>query len=101
MNNVSEILEKITDLLKTQVKTETLTGQPFQLGEYTCVPVIQVGLGFGAGAIKKSNGTAHEGNGSIGGAAGIGMKTIGFLASRGDSISFIPTETSRGLNAVI
>jgi uncharacterized spore protein YtfJ len=49
MNNLNEALEKITDFLKSEAKTETIIGQQFTLGEFTCVPVMSVGLGFGGG----------------------------------------------------
>ena len=101
MNNMNEVLEKVTDLLKNQVKTETLIGQPFQLGEYTCVPVISVGVGFGGGAGRTLSKQGEQADAPIGVGAGIGMKTTGFLVSRGDSISFVPTTVSRGLDSVI
>ena len=44
-----ELLEKITDFIKTEAKTETVVGQQFDLGEFKCVPVIKVGMGFGSG----------------------------------------------------
>ena len=39
-----------------------------------------------------------EGGGS-GAAAGMGVMPIGFLATRGDQISFIPSTTTTGLSA--
>ena len=50
MNNMNELLEKVTQFLRDEAKTETLIGKQFQLGEYTCVPVIALGMGFGGGA---------------------------------------------------
>ncbi|MGB5204796.1 MAG: hypothetical protein WBN63_11455 [Eudoraea sp.] len=41
-----EFLGKITDFIKTEAKTETVVGEQFQLGEFKCVPVIKVGMGF-------------------------------------------------------
>jgi uncharacterized spore protein YtfJ len=49
MENVNEILVKLTEFLKSEVKTDTIIGQQFQLGAFTCVPVMSVGLGFGTG----------------------------------------------------
>ena len=49
MENLNEVIEKLTEFLKSEVKTETIIGQQFQLGEFTCVPVINVGLGLGTG----------------------------------------------------
>jgi uncharacterized spore protein YtfJ len=101
--NFDEAVNKLTDFLKTEAKTETVIGQSFQLGEFTCVPVIKFGVGVGYGAGEgqgKQDGKAH-GEGTGGGAGGgMGVEPIGFLVTRGDQISFIPTRTSKGLSAV-
>lgn len=103
MNNLNETLEKITEFLKAEAKTETIIGQQFKLGEFTCVPVMSVGLGFGGGE-GQGKGKANskgEGEGTgAGGGAGIGMGPVGFLATKGSEIQFIPTHTSKGLSAV-
>jgi uncharacterized spore protein YtfJ len=44
---LEETVQKLTDFLKTEAKTETVIGQSFQLGEFTCVPVIKFGIGMG------------------------------------------------------
>src|SRR5947207_8179979 len=101
--NLDETVNKLTDFLRTEAKTETVIGQSFQLGEFTCVPVIKFGVGVGYGAGEgqgKQDGKAH-GEGTGGGAGGgMGVEPIGFLVTRGDQISFIPTRTSKGLSAV-
>lgn len=95
MSEVNDLLSKMTDFLTKEVKTETLIGQPFQAGEYTCVPIMKVGMGFGVGEGKEPT------KGGTGGAAGIGMQPIGFLASRGEDIRFIPANNSKGFDAVL
>ena len=44
--NLEETVKQLTDFLKTETKTETVVGQSFQLGEFTCVPVIKFGMGL-------------------------------------------------------
>lgn len=103
MNNLNEVLEKITDFIKTEAKTETIIGQQFKLGEFTCVPVMSVGMGFGGGGGegKGNSKSVGEGEGTgSGGAAGIGMGPVGFLVNKGDNIQFIPANNSKGLSAV-
>ena len=97
MENLNELLGKVTEFLKSEVKTETLVGQQFKLGEFTCVPVIAAGMGFGGGGGEGNDKTKGEGTGA-GGGAGIGMTVVGFLASKGSEIQFIPTKTSHGLS---
>lgn len=104
MNNLNEMLGKITEFLKTEAKTETIIGQQFKLGEFTCVPVMSIGLGFGGGGGegkgKSAAKDAGEGEGTgAGGGAGLGMGPVGFLVTRGNDIQFIPVKSSRGLTS--
>ena|ERR1700741_3894623 len=100
--NLEDTVKQLTDFLKTETKTETIIGQQFQLGEFICVPVIKFGMGLGYGA-GEGHGDAPgkgKGEGTGGGAGGgMGVAPIGFLTTRGDQISFIPTHTSKGLVA--
>jgi uncharacterized spore protein YtfJ len=100
--NMEETVKQLTDFLKTEAKTETVMGQSFQLGEFTCVPVIKFGLGLGYGGGEGHGDAPGKGKGEgVGGGAGggMGVEPIGFLTTRGDQISFIPTRTSKGLSA--
>jgi uncharacterized spore protein YtfJ len=101
--NLEETVKQFTDLLKTEAKTENVIGQPFQLGEFTCVPVIKFGIGVGYGGGEGHGDSMGKGKGEgIGGGAagGMGIEPLGFLTTRGDQISFIPTRTNKGLSAV-
>jgi len=101
MDNVNEVLGKITEFLKAEAKTETIMGQPFKLGEYECIPVMSIGLGFGGGMGEgKDKKTDDKGTG-FGGAVGVGMGPVGFLATKGSEIQFIAAKTSQGLSAAL
>lgn len=102
MENLNEVLNKVTEFLKSEAKTETILGQQFQLGEFTCVPVMSVGIGFGGGS-GEGKGTAKgaaegQGNG-VGGGAGIGMGPVGFLVTHKGEIQFISAKSGKGLGA--
>ena len=100
--NLDESVKQLTEFLKSEAKTETVVGQSFQLGEFTCVPVIRFGMGLGYGGGEGKGNQQGKGNGEgVGGGAGggLGLDPIGFLATRGDQISFIPTHNSKGLSA--
>lgn len=99
-SNFDEVLSKVTEFLKTEARTETVVGKEFKLGEFTCVPVIRVGLGFGYGGGEGGDEKHGHGEGS-GAGAGIGIEPLGFLATRGNEISFVPSRTSHGLSAAI
>lgn len=96
--NVEEMLPQITDFLKTEAKTQTVIGEAFNLGEFSCIPVIRLGMGFGSGMGEgEDTKQGHGEGGAVGG--GMGIEPIGFLVSRGADISFISTKTNRGLAA--
>lgn len=101
MNKLEEVLDKVTDFLRSEAKTETIIGKEFKLGEFTCVPVTSLGIGFGGGSGEgKGNAKGQEGEGNgVGGGAGIGMGPVGFLVTRGSEIQFVPTRSNKGLSA--
>lgn len=93
---MNDVVNKLTDFLKQEAKTETVVGKEFKLGEFTCVPVMRLGVGLGYGG-----GEGHDekkgGEGS-GGGAGFGMDPIGFLVARGSEISFVPSRMQSGFS---
>lgn len=94
-NNVNDLMAKLTDFLKNEAKTETVIGQQFQLGEFSCVPVIGVGFGLGAaGNANKAKGDVE----SEAGGAGVGMASIGFLISKGEHIQFLSARPASALS---
>lgn len=93
-----ELLGKITDFMKTEAKTETVIGEAFELGEFTCVPVIRVGMGFGSGGGTGDAPKTGKGEGA-GAGAGMGIEPIGFLVTRKEDITFLPTRKSKGITA--
>ncbi|SMO64685.1 GerW family sporulation protein [Solitalea koreensis] len=100
--NLEETVKQLIDFLKTEAKTETVVGQPFQLGEFSCVPVIKFGIGLGYGGGEGHGDAPNKGKGEgggSGGGGGMGVAPIGFLVARADQISFIPTHSSTGLGA--
>ena len=100
---MEDLIGKITDFLKGEAKTETVIGQQFKLGDYTCVPIIAFGMGFGGGeGTGEGTGTfAKNGKGEgFGGGAGMGVAPIGFLVTKGDQISFISVKSNKGLSAI-
>ena len=95
---LEEMLSKVLEQLNSTAKTETVIGEPFKLGEFTCVPVIKIGMGFGSGGggEQKEKGDAKGG----GAGAGIGLEPIGFLVSKGDEISMISVSRSKGVASI-
>jgi uncharacterized spore protein YtfJ len=97
--NFETMLQRLTEFIQKEAKTETVIGEPFQLGSFNCVPVIRLGVGFGSGG--GSGDSAKTGKGEDGGAgAGIGIDPIGFLVTKDSEISFISTHQNKGLSAI-
>jgi uncharacterized spore protein YtfJ len=93
-----EMIGQITQFMEHEAKTSTVVGDSFQLGDFSCIPVIRVGMGFGSGGGEGD--APKQGHGEGGGVgAGMGIEPIGFLVAKGDQISFISTKQNQGLAA--
>lgn len=97
--NFETLLQKLTEFIQKEVKTETVIGEAFQLGEFTCVPVVRVGIGFGSGGGEGDSVKTGKGHGG-GAGAGIGIDPIGFLATKGAEITFVSTHQNKGLSTI-
>ncbi len=96
--NPEKLLHDVTQFIQTEASTETVVGKPFELGHFSCVPVIRIGIGFGTGGGEGND--PKKGSGEGGGAgAGVGIEPIGFLVTHNDEISFVHTTKAKGLSA--
>ncbi|HEX8038252.1 MAG TPA: spore germination protein GerW family protein [Chryseosolibacter sp.] len=97
--NFETLLQRLTEFIHKEARTETVIGEAFKLGEFTCVPVVRVGIGFGSGGGEGDSAKTGKGQGGgVGG--GIGIEPIGFLVSKGNEISFLSTQHDKGLSKV-
>ena len=88
---MNELVNKLTDFLKQEAKTETVVGKEFKLGEFTCVPVMRLGLGLGYGGGEGQD-DKKTGEGS-GGGAGFGPGALASAFSRVAHVSIRPLES--------
>lgn len=91
------LVERMTDFLQKEAKSETVMGEQFQLGEFTCVPVVRIGMGFGGGGGEGDSTKTGKGNG-LGAGVGMGIEPIGFLVTKGSEISFINTQQQKAIS---
>lgn len=96
--NFESLLNTVSEKVKGMANTETVVGEEFILGEYTCKPVIKVGLGFGSGSGDGTN--KHKGGQGLGAGGGVGIAPVGFLVARQGEINFIPAG-NKGLSGFI
>jgi uncharacterized spore protein YtfJ len=98
---IDELLDKVSGHVKSLASTETILGEEFSIGEYSCRPVVKVGTGFGSAA-GSGNDVKTKNSGTGGGAgAGVGVVPLGFLVARGDQISFIPVDKKTALSSLV
>ena len=97
--NFETLLQRLTEFIQKEVRTETVVGEPFKVGEFTCVPVVRVGVGFGSGGGEGDSAKTGKGHGG-GAGAGLGIDPIGFLVTKGHEISFISTQQNKGLSTL-
>ena len=98
---IDELLDKLSGHVKTLASTETILGEEFTLGEYSCRPVIKVGTGYGSAAGDGTDPKSKNKGVGAGAAAGIGITPVGFLVARGEEISFIPSDKQSALSAIL
>ena len=92
--NLEAMISDILGNLKSIAKTETIIGEEFKLGEYSCRPVMKVNLGIGGGGAEGDK--EKEGKGVAGGSGGgVNVEPVGFLAAHGDEIKFINSAGKR------
>jgi uncharacterized spore protein YtfJ len=98
---IEELLDKVSEHVKSLASTDTVLGDEFKIGEYTCRPVIKVGTGFGSGAGTGEDPKKKQAGTGGGAGAALGIAPLGFLCARGDLISFIPVDKKTPLSSLI
>lgn len=88
-----EMIGEITHFMENEATTNTVIGKPFKLGEFDCIPVIRVGMGFGSGGGERDV-NKKEIDELLGAGAGMGIDPIGFLVTHKEEITFLPTKTN-------
>ncbi len=94
MNVAGNMLESMFERLEKFLRTETVVGEPFQVGDITLVPIITVAFGVGGG---EGSGKDNEGNDGSGTGGGMGCKISpnAMIVIKDGEVSVIPL-TGRG-----
>jgi uncharacterized spore protein YtfJ len=80
---IAKLMEELTPL----AKTETIIGQPVEVGNFTLLPISKISLGIGAGGGSGTPGGQSQGEGG-GGGGGLTVTPVAFVVVKGDEISF-------------
>jgi uncharacterized spore protein YtfJ len=88
------IIKTLMDEIKSITKTETILGDPINVGNNTIIPVCRIMVGFGAGG---GEGEMQEKKGGSGGGGGGGLKVepAAFIVIKGDQVSIMGTKPSK------
>jgi uncharacterized spore protein YtfJ len=94
-NQIHEIIgSKIKDLAKTQ----TIIGDPMQVGETSIIPVVSIMAGWGAGAGSGKAAQEDQAGGSGGGGGGGGgvrITPVAFIVIKGDDVNLLTLKEAR------
>ena len=75
---IDELIKTMMQEFRQMVKTETVVGEPVDVGGTVIVPVSKISFGFGAGGGKK----AAKGGGGSGTAGGGSVEPVAFIVIR-------------------
>lgn len=98
--SISENINNIFEKLEGFVKTNTVVGEPMNVGETTIIPFIDICFGLGTGG---GGGTDDKGSKGTGGGAGSGAKISpsAILVIKGDRIEVLPIKKAGSLEKLI
>jgi len=94
-NKAEAIIDTILEKLQSFARTETVIGNPVEVGNTTILPVIKVSIGFGAGGGEgtiedgKENKTPSGGGGGGAGGGGVSIVPVGFIVVDDKGVRFL------------
>ena len=94
-----ELLHGLLEDIEHLARSETIIGEPIELGELTIVPVISLRVGFGAGGGEGRGGVERQGTGEgVGGlgAGGIRVEPTAFIVKKGDDVQIMAAPAKHG-----
>lgn len=94
MSSESGVFNTLFERLEKFLRTETVVGESFQVGNMTMIPIITVSFGVGGGEGAGKDNKGNDGSG-YGGGVGCKIAPNAMLVIKNDEVSVIPL-TSRG-----
>ena len=100
-----DLIDTLMKNIQQVAKTETIVGDPIQVGTSTVIPVIRLNLGFGAGGGEGEGTDPKAGGGGKGtgggGGGGIKIEPAAFIVAKGDDLSIMAAPGRRGALAEV
>ena len=94
-----DLIDNLIKNVQQIAKTETIIGEPLEVGTSTVIPVIRLNLGFGAGSGEGEGTDPKTGSGKGtggGGGGGIKIEPAAFIVAKGDDLSIMAAPDRRG-----
>ncbi len=100
MAGSGEIFNTLFERLEKFIRTETIVGEPIQVGSITLVPIMSVSFGIGGG---EGSGKDSKGNDGSGGGGGVGCKMTpnAMAVVKNDHLSIYPLTDRGSLEKII
>jgi uncharacterized spore protein YtfJ len=97
---VNESMETLFSSLEKFFRTETVIGEPIEIGETTLIPIITVTFGAGGGG---GTGNDEKGNGGTGTGLGVGAKITpdAVLVIKNGEVSMLPVKNKCSLDKLV
>ncbi len=89
--SVEDLIKTVMTEFRQMVKTETVVGEPIEIGGTVVVPVSRISFGFGAGA--GADKTDGGGSGTGGGAS---VEPLAFFVIRDGKAQILPVQEKEG-----
>ena len=88
MGETGNIFDTLFEKLGSFLRSETVVGDPIQVGNVTLIPIVTVSFGVGGG---EGTGRDHRGNDGTGGGGGVGCRISpnAVLVIKDDEISLV------------
>jgi uncharacterized spore protein YtfJ len=84
--SLSDVVKTALDQMQYIAKTETVIGEPINVGNVTLIPVSRVSIGFAAGGAGKDD----KGASGTGTGGGISITPVAFLSVSDDRVQIHP-----------
>ena len=88
MSNGSGVFHTLFEKLERFLRTETVMGEPFKVGEITMIPIISVSFGVAGGEGKGKDNKGSDGSG-YGGGTGCKITPNAILVIKNDEVSVL------------
>lgn len=97
---IDSSIELVFDKLEKFLKTETVIGEPIQIGDITLIPIITVSFGCGGGS---GQGKDSKGSDGVGGGIGIGAKVSSdaMLIIKDGEATILPIKQKQSMEKLI